>query len=161
MRHILVVEHDRHVALTLLDGLQCLPDCEVAIATSGDNALRLFEQCAFDVLITDYKMPGTNGLALASRVQELYPQTAVLMITAHRDEVLSRKYASGLVRLILDKPVELERIRTAVLETLERSRVVAARRVLGPWVPGDQRMPEQLSDRGEEQREPGAGKEIA
>ena len=95
MQRILVVEHDRHVGLTLLDGLRSLPDCEVAIATNGDDALELFEQRTFDLLITDYKMPGTNGLALASRVQELHPQTAVLMITAHRDELLSSGQTGG------------------------------------------------------------------
>ena len=142
MQRILVVEHDRHVGLTLLDGLRSLPDCEVAIATNGDDALELFEQRTFDLLITDYKMPGTNGLALASRVQELHPQTAVLMITAHRDELLSRKYASGLIRFVLDKPVELERIRSVVLEALERSRLMAARQILGPWVPSTRRAAE-------------------
>ena len=113
-----MVEHDRHVALTLSDGLTCLPNCEVTISATGDDALEILKNRPCDLLITDYKMPGTNGLALITRVQKLYPETAVLMITAHRDDVLAQEYASGRIHLILDKPVELETIRSVVSQAL-------------------------------------------
>jgi two-component system response regulator FixJ len=121
MRRILVVEYDQNVALTLRDGLERLPDCEVSVAINGEHALQLCEQRPFDVLITDYKMAGMDGLALATRVRELCPQTRVVMVTGYRDDTLWQKPAAALVRSILDKPVGLEEIRSAVSDALGRS----------------------------------------
>jgi DNA-binding NtrC family response regulator len=58
---------------------------------------------------------------LATQVQELCPETSVLMITAHRDATLMEEHTSGLIRSVLDKPVELEEIRAVVSEALGRS----------------------------------------
>jgi CheY-like chemotaxis protein len=121
MRRILVVEYDRSVALTLRDGLQRLPDCEVTVAIDAGGALQLCEQKAFDVLITDYKMPGMDGLALTARVRELCPRTRVIMVTGYRDDALSQEPAAALVRSILDRPVALDVIRSAVSEALDRA----------------------------------------
>lgn len=119
LRRILVVDDEENVALIIQDGLEKLPNCEVSVATSGEEALRLFEQNPFDLLITDYKMPGTDGMALSSRVRELYPHTAIIMITAYGDHMLRQQAIDVSVRCVLDKPVKLEEIRNVALEALE------------------------------------------
>jgi two-component system response regulator YesN len=121
MQRILVVERDQSVALTLRDGLEGLPNCEVIVASSGEHALKLCEQLPFDVLLTDYKMPGMDGLTLATRVRELCPQTRVVMVTGYRDDTLWQKPAAAFVRSILDKPVGLVEIRSVVSDALGRS----------------------------------------
>jgi CheY-like chemotaxis protein len=120
MQRILVVEHNQSVALTLRDGLERLVDCEVSVAVSGEQALQLVEQGPFDVLITDYKMPGTDGLDLVKRIQALCPHTRVVMVTGYRDDMLWQQPAVGLVWSILDKPVGLDEIRSAVSDALGR-----------------------------------------
>jgi DNA-binding NarL/FixJ family response regulator len=120
MRRVLVVEYDENVALTLRDGLERLPDCEVTVAVNGDHALELCEQRPIDVLITDYKMPGLDGLALARCVRELCPQARVVMVAGYTDDSLWQRAAAGLVRSILDRPAGLEDIRSAVSDALGR-----------------------------------------
>ena len=118
-RRILVVDDEENVALTIQDGLEKLPNCQVAVATSGDRALQLFEEMPFDLLITDYKMPGTDGMTLSARVRQSYPQTSIIMITAYSNQLLQQQAIDFSIQCVLDKPVKLDEIRSVALETLE------------------------------------------
>ncbi len=120
LRRILIVDDEENVALTFQDSLERLPNCEIAIATNGEQALQLFEQQPFDLLITDYKMPGTDGITLAARVRQLYPRTVIIMITAYGDETLREQTARVSIQRVLDKPVGLGEIRCVALEALGR-----------------------------------------
>ncbi len=56
---------------------------EVAQAPDGKAAMALLEQNDFDVVISDLKMPGADGLEVLQRARELAPQILVLIMTAH------------------------------------------------------------------------------
>jgi CheY-like chemotaxis protein len=128
-RRILVVDDDVSVAQTLQEGLERLPDCEVVAVTEPQQALELFTQAPFDLLITDYQMRGMNGLVLAAQAHRLHPQTATIVITAYGERVL-REETDGLpIHRVLDKPVKLAEIRSIALQALE-NRPAPPRRVL-------------------------------
>lgn len=118
-RRILVVDDEEKVARGLQVGLETLPNCEVAVATGGEQALRFLEQRPFHLLVTDYQMPDMDGLMLAARVQRLHPETLIIVLTAYGCEVLADHATHGSIRCILDKPARLEDIRNAVLEALD------------------------------------------
>jgi len=120
LRHILIVEDEENVATTLQYMLKKLPRCNITIAGGGEQALRLFERQPFDLLITDYKMPDMDGMTLAARVRQSYPQTVIIMITAYGDDALREQAAHISIQHVLDKPVELVEIRSAALEALGR-----------------------------------------
>jgi CheY-like chemotaxis protein len=117
-RNILVVDDDENVALSLQDGLATLPNCGIVVATNGDRALQIFRRQPFDLLITDYNMPGMDGMTLAREVRQLYPQTAIIMITAYNSDVLRDQADGADIRCILDKPAGLVEIRSAALQAL-------------------------------------------
>jgi two-component system response regulator YesN len=119
LRRVLIVDDEKLVLLTLRDGLAKLTDCEIAAATDGKQALELFEQQPFDLLITDYGMPGMDGLALAARVRELYPRTAIIVITGYGSAALREQATHVPVQRILGKPVRIAEIRKAALEALD------------------------------------------
>ncbi len=55
----------------------------VETVENGDQALAHFKERVFDLLITDYSMPGElNGLALGQAVRERSPRTQVILMTA-------------------------------------------------------------------------------
>jgi CheY-like chemotaxis protein len=119
---ILLVDDEENVILTMKAGLKMLLDCEIATAHSGEQALQLFEEKPFDLLITDYKMPGMDGVTLSARIRKAYPRTGIVMITAYGDDDLRERAGRVSIQAILDKPVNLADVRTAALEALSEIR---------------------------------------
>src|SRR5436190_17745206 len=56
---------------------------EIDTAADGLEALAALGDKTYDVVITDLRMPGADGLAVLRRVREIAPQTLVLLITAY------------------------------------------------------------------------------
>lgn len=117
-RRILLVDDEEFVTQSLQAGLEKLQTFEVIAANSGEEALRLLEEEPFDLLIADYKMPGVDGIMLADQVRHLYPQTAVVMLTAYGSDWLRDQAESVAIRQVLDKPVRLAQIRRVAVEML-------------------------------------------
>lgn len=120
LQRVLIVDDEKFVVLTLGEALSSLPNCEVTTATSGAEALKLFRQQPFELLITDYRMPDTNGIDLAKRIEKLYPDTVIIMITAYGDDMLREEAAQSPIRRIMDKPVQIAEIRDVTMEALGR-----------------------------------------
>lgn len=117
-RRILIVDDEEGVAFTLREGLRKLPRCEIVVALSGHQALKLFDEQPFDLLITDYKMPDLSGVALASCIQQRYPGTGIIMITAYGHDLVQDLVAMNAIQRVLHKPIRLTEIRDVALETL-------------------------------------------
>ncbi len=60
-------------------------DHDVAKASSGEAAWALCEREGFDVVLTDLRMPGMDGMALLRRLRERQPEVEVVVLTAHGD----------------------------------------------------------------------------
>src|SRR5437016_3348895 len=56
---------------------------QVTTAADGTAALAALETHDFDVILSDLRMPGADGLALLRRARDVSPQTLVLLMTAH------------------------------------------------------------------------------
>lgn len=56
---------------------------EVHEAADGSKAMELIDQVDIDVVLTDLKMPGADGLAVLEHVRDVSPQTLVVLMTAH------------------------------------------------------------------------------
>jgi signal transduction histidine kinase/DNA-binding response OmpR family regulator len=97
---------------------------DVAEASSGADALVKLPTRAFDLVVTDYKMPRMDGAELARRVREARPELPLLLITGYTgasDEALD------LPRL--DKPFRRAELAAAIERTLySRRNVVPLRR---------------------------------
>jgi two-component system response regulator YesN len=50
------------------------------LAATGEEALRLMEECPLDVVIVDLFMPKMNGFDFMKRVQEKFPRTKVILV---------------------------------------------------------------------------------
>ena len=77
---ILVVDDERIVC----ESCQRILDeegYEVEIALSGQDAFAKMKESPFDIVITDLKMPGIDGMDVLKHFQKEYPETIVIMIT--------------------------------------------------------------------------------
>ena len=81
---------------------------ECATAANGEEALERLQSVAFDMALLDINMPGMDGVELLGRVRDYYPQTLVVMVTAHGtlDSVLEAM-RQGAVDY-LSKPIEFD-----------------------------------------------------
>ena len=78
---VLVIEDDPGVAGSLKKELEA-EGYEVAIALGGEEGLAAARQTAFDVVITDLKMPGLSGLELVDQLHAASPKLPIILMTA-------------------------------------------------------------------------------
>lgn len=79
---ILVVDDERTVCKSIRQVLLG-EDCEVDMALSGEEALRMDAERPYDVLIVDLMMPGISGLDLLKSLKARNPAARVIMVTGY------------------------------------------------------------------------------
>ena len=103
---ILVVDDNPAMAGTLADILE-MKGFSVHAAASGAEALEILRKQPIDILLTDVKMPGMNGLELYRETRKAYPKLVTIFMTAYTaDELIRQGMVEG-VKIILDKPVDI------------------------------------------------------
>ena len=79
---------------------------DVSSADSGENGLSVFLRNQFDIVFSDYEMPGMDGVAFACSIKKFSPGTPVVIMTgAGREAVLS--WNSAAVDKVISKPFTL------------------------------------------------------
>jgi len=91
--------------------LLCADQHSVSEAASGQEALSLFTPHRFDLVITDYAMPGMRGDELANRIKQVAPSQPILMITGSAEQ---SDIHTAFVDAFLCKPFAFEDLRRAV-----------------------------------------------
>ena len=91
---------------------------EVQIADDGVAAFALFEAGRFDLVITDYLMPGMKGDQLVGLIRQRRPEQRIIMATAFAEDFLSRGKPTGGADYVLTKPFSLEDLRSAIAKVM-------------------------------------------
>jgi CheY-like chemotaxis protein len=86
----------------------------VQTANSGEEALAIYAQGRFDLVITDFSMIGMDGGELAVRIKTLNPAQPIIMATASIYKLDATKNPRRVVDFILDKPFSLQDLRHAI-----------------------------------------------
>jgi CheY-like chemotaxis protein len=134
---ILVVE-DNEVNQLVAEELLALEGALVSIASNGREAMqrlqecsaadyedRHYENCPYDIVLSDVQMPEMDGYALARCIAEFAPALPVIGLTAHAmAEERARCLAAGM-REHLTKPIDLDLLVATILRLLPPERVAA------------------------------------
>jgi CheY-like chemotaxis protein len=105
---ILVVD-DNNFFRSVVSKMLSMLGYDVLAADSGENGLSLFLKNKFDIVLSDYEMPGMDGVAFAGSVKKSSPRTPVVIMTgAGRETVFSRK--STAADEVISKPFTLAEI---------------------------------------------------
>lgn len=120
MARILLAEDDDAVRTFVSRALQ-MDGHDVEEAPNGMEALELLhdEGGRFEMLLSDIKMPGIDGIQLAHACALDYPEITILLMTGYADQ---RERADGLMAIVedvLSKPFTLTQIRTSVATALQ------------------------------------------
>ncbi len=82
MARILVADDEAGLREFITDSLE-LDEHTVVAAKDGKEAAKILEERGFDLLLTDLKMPGMDGMSLLRKVRAEQPEVEVIVMTAH------------------------------------------------------------------------------
>jgi DNA-binding NtrC family response regulator len=126
---ILIVE-DEDSQRSLLSGLLRKEGYTIGEAGTGADALEVFKKDVFELVLLDYKLPDTDGLALLKKFKEINPEVEVIMVTAFG----SIENAVGALKAgateYLTKPIDLDDLLFKIRKTEEKTYLVRENRVL-------------------------------
>lgn len=82
MKKILVVDDQKNVRISLSIGLG-REGFFVDVASNAKGALLKLKESAYDAVLTDIRMPDSNGFVLATIIKELYPHINIILMSAY------------------------------------------------------------------------------
>lgn len=113
-KRILIVDDDPNIRRIVTLALTDESPYVVNAVSSAEAALLHIARQPVDLLFTDIRMPGMNGIDLVQRVRELDPNTAVIVFTVSPEDLTPERAAKLQIDCLLEKPVPPERLRLAV-----------------------------------------------
>src|SRR5579863_5846198 len=103
---------------------------DVTVAEDGYKALARLEEIAPDVLLTDLKMPGLDGIELLRKARALYPDLIVILMTAFAGVETAVQAMREGAEDYLTKPLQIDELVIVTNRALERKRLRSEATVL-------------------------------
>ena len=91
--NIMLVDDNRNLVTTLSHALRkaMAKATSVAVCSRGSEALSMLAAQRFDVVISEFNMPGMSGLELLNKIRQDYRETILVLITAYGTEALEEE----------------------------------------------------------------------
>jgi len=121
-RRVLVVDDDVNLAQLFQIALQ-EAGYQVDVAHSANEAMERLKQRSYNIVLSDIRMPGMDGVAFTEAVQEIYPQLPVVLITGYGDTELAREALQAGAVDYLEKPISVKALPSIVERNIERKRL--------------------------------------
>ena len=115
---ILIVDDDRNTRESLGRALR-RDGYEVLVAENGKSALALAQDHALDLVLTDLKMPGLDGLDLLESLRVVRADVPAILISAFASVDTAVKAVRRGVCDVLEKPIRLRDVRRAIKQAFE------------------------------------------
>jgi len=118
--HLLLAEDDDEMRAMLADVLRADGYLVTEVSDGEEMVSKMLElvdaeRHPLDVIVSDIRMPGHSGLEVLTLVRSLGLQTPVILVTAFGDLKTHRQAESLGVNAVLDKPFDLDDLRTLLL----------------------------------------------
>jgi len=124
---VLIVDDEQTLVFFLRRGLsEAGLNCDVDVVSSGEEALAKLAFSKYQVLITDLKMPGIDGLMLASAARSLHPTIGIILMTAYGSREVEAEVEQLMIDGYLTKPFQMERLRDLVEKILQAQKYPAS-----------------------------------
>ena len=126
----IVVIDDEVNAAAALETLLAEDGYDVARANDARGGLQLLEKHDPDVVLTDLRMPGMDGIDLLAKIKEMRPETMVIVMTAYGTVKTAVRAMKLGAEDYLSKPIDVEELEVVLQKALERKGLMAEARSL-------------------------------
>jgi len=89
---------------------------------NAEPALERLKEERFDVVVTDYKMKGIDGMEVLRTVKKFYPETVVIMITAFANLDAAIEALRSDVHDFFPKPVKIKELKASIQRALSKKK---------------------------------------
>ncbi len=129
MSAILIVDDELSI-IEVLEKLLSRDGHDVKTAMDGDMALQLLKENVYDLMITDVRLPGVDGISLLQQARELQSHLAVIVMTAYADVDNAVEAMKGGAFDYITKPFKFDEILLTVQRALSYEQALAENEVL-------------------------------
>jgi DNA-binding NtrC family response regulator len=127
---ILVVDDEPKIREVIMKSLVKLGNFSVDTASNGFEALAKVEKDVFDLVLTDLKMPGMDGIELLRTLKGTRPEMMVIMMTAHGSIETAVKAMKLGANDYVSKPIDLDELLIHVSKAQKESLLLKENRLL-------------------------------
>jgi CheY-like chemotaxis protein len=118
-KKILIVDDEEDIAWGISKCLdKTIYSFEVHCVNTGDEALEMLKKFSYDLVVSDIRMPGRNGLQLLLDIRKQYPQTKIIIMTAYGSQEMKERAEKRGSFFYIEKPFETGYLKQLVLEAL-------------------------------------------
>ena len=119
MKSILIVDDDNLFLQSVKRGLTAMhEDLNVYVAENGYEAFWVMGRVDIDLMVTDLRMPGMDGMELVRSARALHRDVPVIVTTAFCEPGADGVLKSLGVKVCLDKPLDIEELDAAIMASL-------------------------------------------
>lgn len=124
MVNILFVDDEPNLVQSLRRMFHKMKDMwQIFYATSGKQALEIMSEQEIDIIITDYKMPEMNGVALLSIIKDSHPAVIRILLSGYSDDDATVK-STAIAHQFLRKPISPEILEEKLNDLISISKFV-------------------------------------
>ncbi|MDD5691458.1 MAG: response regulator [Candidatus Omnitrophica bacterium] len=118
-KRILIIDDEKNLCILLKSNLESTGEYDVYTAYSGEEGLKKAKETGFDLVITDFKMPGLNGRQVLNALKDMRPNSPVVLCSVYHDDpstvtALDIAKADG----IITKPFEHKQLYSTIKKIL-------------------------------------------
>src|SRR5512133_2057960 len=129
MASILVIDDEKSIRNTLQEVLE-YENHKVDVATNGAEAIELFSNGDYDVVLCDIKMPGMDGIEVLEKMHMLARDIPIIMISGHGNIDTAVEAIKKGAYDFIEKPLDLNRLLVSMRNAMERNDLVSETKVL-------------------------------
>ena len=120
---ILIIDDEVDMLMLLRMIIEDNTDYDVETTNSSTEGIKLFREENYDLVITDLKMPGLDGMDIFDKIKELKPEVPVIIITAYGSMETSDEALRKGVAEFITKPFRKDSILFTIRRVLELASV--------------------------------------
>jgi DNA-binding response OmpR family regulator len=118
--NILIVDDETDIRESAKDYLSKRIECQLFMASDGNQTLSLLKENRFDLVLLDIRMPGLSGIDLIKQLRENNPQVHILVISAWDNEDIVQQAIKEGAEDFLHKPLSMKALGIKVKTALSK-----------------------------------------